>query len=337
MSKEVQISSPLRRDVLPHRVRHKALEFEVAEFSVDDRDGVPVEDDRIVPLAEYGNWEDVEITVSIDVESEVLDYVFAASEDYPGRVLVTGHCVETYLRDSETVAKPPLGEPPYEADLSLKSNQVAESVKLEPYLVYAGDGREPEGFASTPGALLADGRSWDVKISEEGDQSNDLLDISKTSFAEKTDGRFPPESTLYYLDLNYDPDNPILWFNTDHSAVTSMMRESDTEYETATENLVWNDVLANVWTRLVLIAAADYDPEGGSLDREWEEAVMGELSQSLFPDERPSPEKTAERLSEQINGGGVVAATERIERAVQEFLETAAYFENHVEKFRGEV
>lgn len=335
---QLRLNRALTHDAFPHRCRPGELEFEVVEFSLDGRDPVEPVTEGVVDLVEYEGWGEASLKVQVSVDEEVLQEVFPENQDYPGRIIVAGHCRATYLRDRTIIASGSLEAGTYTDEVELKVKGVGGQVELHPYLIRSEDRDSVQDYGVNKGVMLADGPEWTVEITEEEAGSQNVLKVDRTSFSEKyeenDETRFPPEDELFYLDLDRDHANPVLWFNEDHRKVVNVMWAGESDYDKLTEDLIWNHVLSDVWSRMITIAAIEFEAEDSEWTPEWQAGVFEIAAPHLYPDEDPSPRKAAEFLQEQLLEGGHSDATRRIETAVQEILDPAAGFTNHIDQLR---
>lgn len=110
MTPELRLNRSLTHDAFPHTCRPDDLAFEVVKYSLDGREPVEPETDGVVDLEDYEGWTNASLTVQVDVSEETLQAVFPEDSDYPGKIVVAGHCRATYLRDRTILASAPLEE-----------------------------------------------------------------------------------------------------------------------------------------------------------------------------------------------------------------------------------
>lgn len=336
MSSQERLGRALTHDAFPHRCRLGSIEFEITEYSLDGRPSVTPDTDYEVDLIEYQGWDEVELTIKISVPEDVLAEVFPESEPYPGRLLVAGHCRATYLRDRKLVRDGNVEAKTYTDEVSLKVQNVGGDVELRPLLVRDVPRVKRDDYGVSRGTLLADGPSWTIRISEDDAGGSQSLEVDYTSFAEKHEEndntRFPTEDSLYYVDLERDPAQPVLWFNEDHERVVALLRSGESDVEAATQDTIWTQAITDTWSRMLVVAALEFDAEKTEWEPEWHAGIFDRAGQYLYPEEDISARGAAKRLREQFEEGGHVDATARIERAVQELLDTANSYETLVEK-----
>ncbi|GGN98634.1 hypothetical protein [Haloarcula pellucida] len=340
MTPQLRLNRSLTHEAFPHACRPGELDFEVVEYSLDGESPVEPETDGTVDLKDYEGWDTASLKVKVDVSEDILDAVFPEDTDYPGRILVAGHCRATYLRDRTILSSSPVDPGSHSDEVELKVDAVGGVVELRPYLIRAETVSPVDDYGVDEGVMLADGREWTVEVTEDDAGGKNHLEVDRTSFEEKheedEDTRFPPKDEMYYLDLERDSANPVLWFNEDHREIVNLIWAGESDYDNLTANLVWNHVLTDVWTRMITIAAIEFEAEDSEWTPEWHAGVMDEASQHLFPELNPSARKAAQFLQEELREGGHVTATKRIESAVQEILDPASGFLDHVDRIGGE-
>lgn len=336
MTQKLRLNRSQSYGAFPHRCKPGGLEFEVVEYSLDGESPVEPDSANVVDLKDYEGWDTASLTVRAEVSEVVLQEVFPEDTDFPGRIVVAGHCRATYLRDRTVIASQPIDGGPYLTEVELNVDGVGGVVELRPYLVRASDRESIDDYGVNEGVLLADGNEWTVEVTEDHAGGDDVLKVDRTSFADKhktdEDTRFPPEEELYYLDLERDNANPLLWFNEDYREIINLVWAGESDYDKLTRGLVWDHVLSGVWARMITIAAIEFDAEDSEWTPEWHAGVFEVASQYLYPDEDPSPRKAAQFLRAELEEGGHVSATKRIETAVQEILDPASGFTDHIDR-----
>jgi hypothetical protein len=331
MSETESLGRSLTRDVFPHRCQLGAIDFEITEYSLDGQPGVTPEQSGEVDLLEYQGWDEVELTVEVSISDDALEDVFPESSPYPGRLVIAGHCRATYLRDREVICEGNVEATEYTDEMSLRVQNVAGEVELRPLLVRDAPRVETEDYGVLRGTILADGPVWTVQITEDDPGGSESLEVDYTSFAAKHEEnnhtRFPSEQSLYYLDLEKDPAQPVLWFNEDHDRVVTLLRTGESDLEITGQETIWTQAISETWSRMLTIAALEFEAEESEWEPEWHAGIFDRAASYLFPEEDVSARGAAKRLRGQLEEGGHVDATARIERAVQEMLDTADIYE----------
>lgn len=330
--RRIRLNKNLSYRTFPHRCEIGALRFDITEYSLDGRPPSVPETDGVVDVEDYEGWDTLSLELEVEIPEGLLGKVFPEFGEIPGMLVVAAHCRGTYLRDRLVLESDPISSGTYTGTCEFSGDAVTDAIDLRPLLVRTTDTSKSMTYAAEAGVLVADGREWRVEISDDDVGSDDVLDVRTESFESENEEdpqtRFPEEDRLYYLDLESDPERPILWLNEDHDRIVDLMRgSSEGQYDRLTGDLAWDQVMTPVWTRLVTIAAVEYDPDDEEWTPEWQAAVFDELHGDLYEDH--TPEKAAERLQEDLTES-TVQATKRIEDAVQGLLDPAEQFDKHV-------
>lgn len=332
--KEIRLNGGLSYRTYPHKCEPGALDFKIAEFSLDGGEPVEPERDGLVDLQEYPGWSVLKIKLEIRVPDGLLGKVFPEYDDIPGMLFVAAHCRATYSRERYVLSEAPIGSGTYSKEVEIRSEDVRHSITFRPFLIRDKDatGFQFENYAADAGVFVADGDEWYLDISAREDGDDHVLDVRKRKFSkEEDDSRFPPEERMYFLDLEADPTKPVLWLNEDHHRVTELMWNGESQYDRLTEELIWDQVMTPVWTRLLTVAASEYDTDSDEWTREWHEAVFEQMHEYIYEDDF-TPEKTAEQLQSDLQDG-VIKATKHIEDAVQAFLDPATHYTKHIQTY----
>ena len=330
--RQIRLNKGLSYRTFPHRCELGSLDFSIIEYSLDGQSSSEPEAEQFIDVREYDGWDTLTLEVEVTIPEGLLGKVFPEFGEIPGMLVLSAHCRETYLRDRFVLARDPISSGTYTGTWEFDGRDVTGSLDLRPLLVRTTDTSSPMDYATEAGLFVADGHQWRIELSdnEEGDEG--LLDIRSKRFSEEHESdaetRFPPADRMYYLDLELDPESPVLWLNEDHEEVVSLFSGPEGNYETLTSDLAWNQVMTPVWTRLVTIAATEYDADEDEWLPEWQGAIFDELQSEGLLYEDHTPEKAAERLNEDLSDS-VVQATKRIEDAVQGRLELAKYYTKH--------
>lgn len=329
--RRIRLNKRLSYRTFPHRCELGALDFQITEYTLNGQSSSEPESEQYVDLTEYDGWDTLTLEVEVTIPEGLLGKVFPEFGKIPGMLVLSAHCRETYLRERFLLARDPISSGTYTGTWEFDAGDVAGSLDLRPILVRTTDINESMDYASDAGIFVADGQEWQIEVSDdEGDEG--LLDIRTKQFSEEHESgvetRFPPEDRMYYLDLELDSESPVLWLNEDQEDVVSLFRNPESNYEKLTSGLAWSQVMTPVWTRLVTIAATEYDAEEDEWIHEWQGAIFDELQGEGLLYEDHTPEKAAERLQEDLSES-VVQATKRIEDAVQARLEPAKHYAKH--------
>lgn len=337
-SEVLRLERPLETRAIPHRYVPDGLDFEIVTYEIDGTGAAEPEDASEIRLDEWDDWETLELGIRIAIDDDTFEHVFHPDEreEAPGMLVVAARCRDTYLRKRIVVEENPVEPSTYEDEVSLRREDVRDEVKLTAYLIRA---REPEeavdvsgNYGTEEGLRLADGSARPLRLDVDDEGRDEFLPVLDKSFSDAPE-RFPPEDRLYYLDFENDRGDPTLWLNQDHPAILQVMDSDSRQYDKLTDPLIWNQFMAPVWTRLLTIAAREYDPESDEWEPEWQATVFEQVHERLYEDEDVGPEEAARRLHEALDESSY-EATRRIEDAVQTLLEMTDHLENHIERRR---
>lgn len=334
--REIRLNKSLSYRTFPHKCEPGSLDFDVTGYSLNGESSSEPKAERLVDVTEYEGWDTLTLELEVTIPEGLLGKVFPEFGKIPGMLVVATHCRSTYLRDRFVLTRDPISSGTYSGTLKFDAGDVTGSLDLRPVLVRATNGtdsRDSMNYATDAGVFVADGPEWHVEITDDDNGGGEyLFDIRAEEFSDEhesnPDSRFPPEDRMYYLDLESDAESPVLWLNEDHERLVPLLKNPGGQYEKLTSELAWNQVMTPVWTRLVTIAARQYDTDEEEWPLEWQGAVFDELHDELYEDH--TPEKAAERLQEDLTES-VELATKRIDDGVQAFLEPAEHYTRHVQ------
>jgi hypothetical protein len=334
---ELRVTRPLATSELPYRCERRSLELSINEFSLDGTGSVEPESDGRINLEEWDSWSTVDLEVSIDVSEDVVERVFAPWEydGPPAELVLAVRCRDTYLRERYVIEDNPVLPDTHEKTITLDHDRLHDRVELHAYLVRATDIDDaPGNIATEAGLYLADSESWTISIDEPEEGTTNLLPAVPKSFSEareEGETRFPPEDRLYYLDFENDRSDPTLWINEDHSLIKRVLDSDSRQYDRKTQELIWNQIMTPAWTRFITVAASEFDGDDPEWDYDWQAGVFRRVHDLLYEDSEPI--EAATTLQEALSESSY-EATRRIEDAVQELLEPAKYFNDHIESRR---
>ncbi|MFD1513451.1 hypothetical protein [Halomarina rubra] len=329
--KEIRLNKSMSYRTYPHRCEPGSLDFTVREYSLNGESTSEVDGDRLIDVTEYEGWETLSLELEVTIPEGLLGKVFPEFGEIPGMLAVTVHCRDTYLRDRLVLRRDPISSGTYSKTWEFNAQEVTGSIDLRPLLLRTTDAEDSGAYATDAGVFVADGERWRVELNDDSGEGEDLFDIRGTEFSSKRESnpasRFPAKDRLYYLDLESDAEIPVLWLNEDHEEVVPLLQSPEGQYEKLTSELAWNQVMTPVWTRLITIAATQYDSDDEEWPLDWQGAVFDKLHDAFYEDH--SPEKAAERLQEELSES-IEIATKRIDDAVQALLDPAEYYTKHV-------
>jgi hypothetical protein len=336
-SEDLRVTRPLATSELPYRCERRSLEFTINEFSLDGTGSVEPDADGRINLEEWDTWGEVDLDLSIKVTEDVVERVFAPWEydAPPAELVVAARCRDTYLRERFVIEEEPVLPETHEKTITLEQDRLHDRVELHAYLIRTQDIDDaPGNIATEAGLYLADSEPWFISIDQPEEGTSDLLPTVPKSFSEaRAEGeeRFPPEDRLYYLDFESDRSDPTLWINEDHSLIKTVLNSDSRQYDRKTQELIWNQMMTPAWTRLIMVAASEFDADSREWDYDWQAGVFHHVHDLLYDDSEPM--EAAATLNEALSESSY-EATRRIEDAVQVLLEPAKYFNDHIESRR---
>lgn len=320
----------LRTTALPHAYQENGLDFTVTDCSLDDDRDVDIEH-GIISLTTLTEWDTATVSGTIEVDSDVLEYVFPDDEQSspPGTLFVAIRCQQTILRDREIVKEQPVTADTYPFEITLDRDLIRGGVKIQPYLVRA-DGRDNiEGrYASDAGARLASSDEWVLEI-DESDLPEGLMRPIVENFSEVNE--LPDSDHLHYLDMT-EAERPTLYLNGDHSAIVNVMESRGTTGPDARmRDTIYDLIESSVWPQLIIRTATDINDEGNTR-YDWQDDVLDIFHDKLY-DEDVDITEAALNLREDVNDHDrLVTLMQQIDDAVQQKTEPPEQLLNLLEE-----
>ena len=336
-SEDLRVTRPLATSELPYRCERRSLEFTINEYSLDGTGSVEPDADGRINLEEWDTWGTVDLDLSVEVPKDVVERVFAPweADAPPAELVVAARCRDTYLRERFVIEEDPVLPETHEKTVTLAQDRLYDRVELHAYLIRTDDIDDgPGNIATEAGLYLADSEPWFISVDQPEEGTSDLLPTPPKSFSEareEGEERFPPEDRLYYLDFESDRSDPTLWINEDHSLIKTVLNSDSRQYDRKTQEVIWNQMLTPAWTRLIMVAASEFDAESREWDYDWQAGVFHHTHDLLYDDSEPM--EAAATLNEALSESSY-EATRRVEDAVQVLLEPAKYFNDHIESRR---
>jgi hypothetical protein len=263
------------------------------------------------------------LRVTVSLDARLLEAAFPADERLRpvGRLLVVVTCTATRLRRAIVLTDGVLAGGTVQGDIELRSRDLFGGVELEPVLVRTADrGDAEDGHASAAWTRLAAGRGMQVRCDAARPLNGEYLDVRYESFREKGVLQFPSPDALYQLDC--DGDAPLLWLNTDHQAVCTVLEAQGTVGRAARmRDVLFSQISLVIWTRLFWRTARDVR-ETGETVHEWQDAVLGKFMHKLYP-EAPNYESRVAALVEELRQGQDDELLGRLDLVLQDDVELA--------------
>lgn len=304
------------------RIESVALDGHVIESGLDH--------ERHLVELEEPEWRQLALDGVIELTPAAVQEAFPVEEraQPPGRLIVVVRCPPTRLRRAQTVAEGPLAAAAYPFRLKLPHDELHGALELIPFLVRSSARAPAPGYATTGGARVASGRSWEVRVTPLREPSGKFLDVRYQRFSDDAVLR-PIAATLYSLE--HEQESPTLWINSDHEQIVAVLSDRGTRGPRARlRELVFDYIAQSVWTQLFLRAALHLE-ELGEVPYGWEDSTLRELLPGVYPDRRTHPARV-EALRVQVQRGELSAVLSRLDTVLQCRSEAV----EHIAKLIGE-
>jgi hypothetical protein len=321
----IRAASTRRHRFLPYRFDELGLTLTPLRCILDGRRdvGASFDSDRhVVDLSEY-RFESARIELSIGVPANVLGTVLPSQEQSapPVQLFVLVSCEATRLRRHVAIAGPPLAQGHHRGEVDLVHADLVGSVELTPMIVRARElsSGEPE-FGAARGTRLASGRPVEVRIETLRDPGGAYLDVRYDSFRSKGPPQFPRIDALYKLECG---EHPILWLNSDHVQVCSVLDDvANVGRMARLREVMFDRIEYAVWARLFLRAARSLTQEGESI-YPWHEAVLHKVLPLVYPEVLDHESRLA-AVQRDLAEGNEDDLLERLDGGLQEHMELGA-------------
>lgn len=287
------ITSTRRERFLPWSWLKSGLGLEIVEVTLDGERPASTHADRhLVELDEA--WRRAELVVQVGLAEGLRRQVLPEGDSGALSVVIAVRCDDTRLRGGERLVLPPNASG-LEHRVVLRRDELAGSVELSATLVRdAAAEHAVPGYATAAGARLAAAWSWELRIDRRRALSGVYLDVRYRSF--KDDATIPDRERGNLYRLEAEAEAPILWLNSDHAAIASVLDAKGQVGNRAHLRDVAYDALAPmVWTQLFVRAASDSKRQGETA-WPWQDAVLDAVAglldcerEELERDELPSP------------------------------------------------
>lgn len=266
---------------LTHAHTGEGLEWEILECVTDREEEVPREPTTNELSLVGMDWDEVTIRASVTLTDWAYDLVFpdeAPDGNSKGRLGVIYWCRQTILRESSDTVS--VGSPvEREFDVTISREDVAQSVKIQPALVYEGsDTASSVGdYATFPGHRMAEGEVWTLKTDHPRSTRN-LLHPETKKFSE--DDELPSEDHITFVEFDRDP--PVIYLNEDNERVIRALdSDSNRGWDAAVREVAYDAIEAELWPQLVLEAASDITEDEGP-ETPWKQGVLEKFREPLY-------------------------------------------------------
>ena len=277
-------------DVFPYRHAGLKLGFEVNAYWLDNGTSEWVGGAQEIDVSRERNWTEGELTVTLSVDQDTLNYVFPAGESNDGALCVLGYCPANHYRFAEPIEAGDLSAGIYRGNVPIKFESLRGRVMLTPQLLRTTTRRSGDRYASEPAHMLATGSRATLHVDDDFDASSDLL-IIETPFKDES---FPAdESNTWYVDFR-DPAVPKLWINEEHPFMKQIMEARGQSYRGRLSDVVLDAIGIPMLTEFTL-KAASLLATSGEMKYRWQERLLTDLCKNVFGDD-PDPSDVEEML-----------------------------------------
>ncbi|MBL8949922.1 MAG: hypothetical protein JNK82_04035 [Myxococcaceae bacterium] len=266
-----KVSSTKRERFLPWAWVKSGLGLETLEVTLDgERPAVLHADRHLVELDEV--WQRAELTLQVGLADGLFEQVVAPGDTTGLSVVVALRCDETRLRRGERLVLPRNANGLLHR-VTLRRDELVGSVELSAVLVRDQQAeREVSGFASLAGARLAAAWAWELRVDRKRALSGVYLDVRYRSFRDDPIIAEWERGNLYRLEA--DGEAPILWLNSDHAAIASVLDAKGQVGSRAHQrDTVYDVMVPMVWAQLFVHAATELWRQG-EVALPWQDAVL---------------------------------------------------------------
>jgi hypothetical protein len=329
------ISSTTRQQrFLPYRFAEHGISVQVSRcwFESGRATGVSADVERHLLDLSNQRFEQVTLELAATLTPQVLQSVFPPPEreQPPARLLALVHCDDTRLRTAVLLSTPPTQAATYRGEVTLRRCDLAGTVSVTVVLVRSAATTSASGeWATEDGMRLASSRGWEIRVDAEPSPNGAYLDTRQEDFRAAGIARFPAPEAIYQLD--FDSQAPILWINSGHRRVASMLHSSaNTGRAARIRDAIFDRIEAAVWLRLLLRAVHDtirLEEPGFS----WQTAVLRRWLPRLYPD-AVDHESRIDMMRQEIKQDGEDQMLDRLDLIVQTEMDAGRRFETLIEE-----
>lgn len=269
--------SKARDESMPYKYDSNGLAFGVPSFSLDGGDsGTPNYDEHVIAPHKYGEWDKIQLSVSVTVEGSV-ESVFPENEGppYPAKLILIIDCEQTQMRREVVVEESPVEEKTYEDEVVLNQRLFRGDVSITPRLVRTEKCREGLPFAPNAGMRVAGGRGWTLEV-DEPEETADGFPFVYRDFSQES---MPSEDLIHAFSRNPDPK---IMINDRNKNVVDVLQSGLTYGFRPNMKRNLKARFGNMlWIQLVVSTAATI-AESGEPEFSWQEGVVIEVVEEDF-------------------------------------------------------
>jgi hypothetical protein len=264
---------------MPYNYEGNALDFGITSFSLDGGDpGEPDYDEQVVSPHEYGEWDEVELSVNVTVGGSVRR-AFPDNEGppYPAKLVLVLDCEQTQMRREIVIEDAPVDTETFEEEVTLDRRLLRGDVSLTPRLVRTEECREGLPYAPNAGMRVAGGRGWTVEV-DEPEESADGFPFVYRDFSQES---MPSEDLLHAFSRNPDPK---MMINDRNENVVDVLQSGLTYgFRPNMKRNLKARFGSMLWIQIV-VSTASTIAESGQPEFSWQEGVVLELVEEDFGD-----------------------------------------------------
>ena len=322
-------SSKRQQRFLPYRFQEHGLQARVERCTFDRAlpAGIAPDVERHLLDLSAQRFESATIELAVTLPTAILTEVVPPAERdaIPARILALVQCHSSRLRVAHVFAPGPTTAATYTGSIQLERDDIAGAVEITFMLVRTERfAATDEGYGVAVGSRLASSRPWEIRFDANIAPRGDYLDVREEDFREAGAARFASPDAMYQLDT--DGETPILWLNSKHKRITSVLRSAASVGRVArTRDVAFDRISVSVWIRLFLHAARDV--VRGDESATWKTAVLRHWLPSLYP-EAMNHESRVEELREELADADEGRILGRLDLAIQAESDTARLFES---------
>lgn len=292
---------------LPWAWEKLGLHISIGTVTLDGKEAVQVDHER--HLVEFDvPWEQCLVNVEVRATRDTLleELLGPAGE---AAVVVALRCDDTRWRFGVRVpvAKSRECTP---AQVKLERSMVAGIVELQAYLVADGGSLKQE---LQKGFRVAAGRPWELRVDRTRELSGVYLDVRYRSF--KNDPAIPEVFRANVWQLDLETDAPILWLNSDHQELVSVLdARGHVGARAVARDVAFDTFVPQVWTQLFVRAAITW-AKLGEAGAGWQDAVLDAVARMVFPASDTAAARS--RIEAELADGELPEVVSRLQATLQ--------------------
>ena len=313
-----------RRRFMPYRYAKDALRLRLLTWRVDGAEGRGRVDRRGQTLhLEDLPWEEAALELEISGDM-ALRQVVPNADTADLEVWLVLRCPATRLRKGQPAQQ---AKKKWRSTVRVRREDLRGGVTVTPLAIRTSRGTDHR-YAVQPGARVADGASWTVRLDEPPLPREGYLRIIFKRFS-KDQALEHRRQGLYHLEAA--TDEPLLILNADHKHVAEMLNaRGHTGAAARLREVVFDQIARGVWMQLVLKSVEDLATSGDVL-WPWQGSVLDRWLPRVYPE---VPAAVVQRRAVEDWESGHVST---LVRGLDAALQTQDQVGRKLEKLVGEV